>query len=375
MSPDTPLARILDLARWAPSGDNTQPWRFEITGASRVVVHGFDTREHCVYDLDGHPSQMSIGALLETMSIAASRESWRMLARRRTDLPETTPTFDVEFVPDAGVVPDPLADCILRRSVQRRAMSMRRLTPAAKQALEAAVAGSCNVVWMEGWSKRLELARLLFANAKLRLTMPEAYQVHKAIIEWNATYSEDRVPDQALGADPVTTRLMRFVMHDWGRVRFFNRFLAGTWIPRITMDFLPGIACGAHYALCLHRAPATVDDYVAAGRAVQRFWLAATRLGLVMQPEMTPLIFRNYVRSGTDFTRVEAIRDGARRLQGRLDRVLGADGRDAFWMGRIGHGRPAAARSTRLPLERLLVQSKPVTTADSAQAASSIQPG
>ena len=24
------LVKILDLARWAPSGDNTQPWRFEI---------------------------------------------------------------------------------------------------------------------------------------------------------------------------------------------------------------------------------------------------------------------------------------------------------------------------------------------------------
>jgi nitroreductase len=24
--------QILDLARWAPSGDNTQPWRFEIKG-------------------------------------------------------------------------------------------------------------------------------------------------------------------------------------------------------------------------------------------------------------------------------------------------------------------------------------------------------
>ena len=66
------VLRILDLARWAPSGDNTQPWRFQIASDSHVVVHGFDTRDHCVYDLDGHPSQISIGALLETLSIAAS---------------------------------------------------------------------------------------------------------------------------------------------------------------------------------------------------------------------------------------------------------------------------------------------------------------
>ncbi|HWW68783.1 MAG TPA: nitroreductase family protein, partial [Duganella sp.] len=69
---DATLEQILELARWAPSGDNTQPWRFEILDARRLIVHGHDTRDHCVYDLDGHPSQISLGALLETMAIAAS---------------------------------------------------------------------------------------------------------------------------------------------------------------------------------------------------------------------------------------------------------------------------------------------------------------
>ena len=59
------MEQILDLARWAPSGDNTQPWRFEIIDALTVVVHGFDTRDHVVYDLDGRPSQISLGALLQ----------------------------------------------------------------------------------------------------------------------------------------------------------------------------------------------------------------------------------------------------------------------------------------------------------------------
>ena len=66
------VERILDIARWAPSGDNSQPWRFEICSPSHVIVHAFDTRHHCVYDLQGHASQLSVGALLETIRIAAS---------------------------------------------------------------------------------------------------------------------------------------------------------------------------------------------------------------------------------------------------------------------------------------------------------------
>jgi sulfur-carrier protein adenylyltransferase/sulfurtransferase len=33
------LDSILSVARWAPSGDNAQPWRFERTGEDSVTVH------------------------------------------------------------------------------------------------------------------------------------------------------------------------------------------------------------------------------------------------------------------------------------------------------------------------------------------------
>jgi hypothetical protein len=79
-----------------------------------------------VYDLDGHPSQLSLGALLESMALAASSHGLRMEARRRADMPETLPTFDVHFVDSPGLAPDPLAAFLPRRSVQRRRLSTRR---------------------------------------------------------------------------------------------------------------------------------------------------------------------------------------------------------------------------------------------------------
>src|SRR6185369_1088796 len=117
----------------------------------------------------------------------------------------------------------------------------RALSAAEKRALEASVGDAYSVVWLEGAGPRLKAARLMFANAKLRLTMPEAYQVHRDIIEWNARFSDDRVPDQALGVDPMTAKLMRHVLGSWQRVKFFNTYLAGTVAPRLQMDLLPGI--------------------------------------------------------------------------------------------------------------------------------------
>lgn len=350
---DTVL-KILDLARWAPSGDNTQPWRFEILDDFNLVVHGFDTRGHVVYDLDGRASQISLGALLETMAIAASGFGRGMVASRRDGLPEITPVFDVRLPTPPGIVRDGLIECITRRTVQRRAMSMRKLGAAEKAELEACVGPRFEIRWLEAPGERWQVARLMFANAKVRLTMPEAYRVHRDIIDWQARFSAEKVPDKALGADPVTLKLMRFVMKDWARVRFFNRYLAGTLAPRLQMDLWPGLACAAHYVLIDRQRPVSMDDHVEAGRAVQRLWLTLTRLGLNQQPEMTPLIFETYLRDGVAFTQDRDVAELAARLAGRLREVIGVDVARAVWMGRIGAGQPAQARSVRRELADLM---------------------
>ena len=171
MSDPGAMAQILDLARWAPSGDNTQPWRFEVQDAAHLVVHGSDTRTHCVYDLDGHPSQISLGALIETIAIAASGHGLRVSIHRRDGLPETLPSFDLRFTPDPELRPSALISAIPLRSVQRRPYSARALTEAEKQALEASLGPGYQLRWFEGLASKWQMARLMFNNAGLRLTL------------------------------------------------------------------------------------------------------------------------------------------------------------------------------------------------------------
>jgi nitroreductase len=350
------LLRILDLARWAPSGDNTQPWRFEIVADDHVVVHGFDTRDHCVYDFDGRPSQMAIGALLENMAIAASANSLAAEALRQADSPDTAPRFDVQLSSAPNAQPDPLAEHIPTRSVQRRPLSTRQLTPAEKSALESAVGATFRVKWFEGLADRSKVARLLWTSAHIRLTIPEAYAVHRSVIAWGTRFSEDRVPDQAIGLDPLAIKLMAWVMKSWERVEFFNTYLGGTILPRVQLDFLPGLMCAAHFALIANERPTSIEDFVAAGRAMQRFWLTASRLGLQLQPEMTPLIFSSYARQGTRFSQTATAIETSRAIDRRFAALLGEEqSRLATFFGRIGHGKVAAARSTRLPLEKLMI--------------------
>lgn len=352
----SPVREILEMARWAPSGDNTQPWRFEVIDDRHFIVHGFDTRDHCVYDLDGRPSQLAVGALLETLSLAATAHGRRVHISRRSDTPETHLLFDVHLEPDSELKPDPMVAFIEKRTVQRRAMSTRPITPEQKATLSKALGDAYEVAWFEALGQRWRMAQLCFDNAKIRLTIPEAYEVHRVVIEWGARYSEDRIPDQAVGADALNLKMMRWAMASWERVDIFNTWLLGHLMPRLQMDLTPGILCAGHFVLLAPQPVQTVDDYIDAGRAMQRFWLTAASRGLYIQPEMTPLIFARYHRQKVHFTRVKAASDMAEGIDKRLRNTLGGKDIDAlFFMGRIGTGPAPAARSTRKPLAALIL--------------------
>ena len=351
----TALEEILDLARWAPSGDNSQPWRFEIVAPDHVVVHAFDTRDRCVYDLEGRASQLAVGALLETMRIAATLHGVTLRIARRSDAPEERPLIDVHLEPSAQTAVDPLAAVIRERSVQRKPLSTAPLGAEARRRLEESVGPAHHVVWFEGWRRRASMAWLAARSAKIRLTTPEAYAVHREIIAWGCRYSDDKVPDQALGADPLTVRSMRWVLASWPRVQTMNRFFGGTVLPRLQLDLLPGLRCAAHFAL-VAREPAThIDACLAAGAAVQRFWLTCTALGLQLQPQHTPLVFADYARRAVPFTRVVGARRRAAAVARLLDGRLGAaKAQNTVFLGRLGRGPAPRSRSLRLPLERLL---------------------
>lgn len=350
----TQIEQILELARWAPSGDNMQTWRFEILAPDHLAVHAYDTRDHCVYDLDGHPSQIAFGTLLETIAIAASGHGLRADIARRPGGRETHPVFDVRFAADPAITRSPLVDVIDKRTVQRRPMRTTPLTAEHKRLLEATVAPEYSLAWLETRDQKWKAAKLMFNNARLRLTMPEAFETHRSIIDWeNRKESPDKVPAGALGVDAMTLHLMKWAMVSWRRMATVNT-LMGTWAPRLQMDLAPGMACAAHFVLKAKRAPQSIDDYVAAGRALQRFWLTMTTFGLYMQPEMTPLIFSKYAREGTRFTAQPKLAQAAQDLQRQTEALIFNGDLHPVYMGRLGYGPAPEARSVRRPLAELM---------------------
>ena len=70
------------------------------------------------------------------------------------------------------------------------------------------------------------------------------------------------------------------------------------------------------------------------------------------------MIFTRYHRQGIPFTHVEQVRSLAGQLNVRLINMLARQDVDSlFFMGRVAFGPPPRARSTRRPLDQLVLTS------------------
>ena len=352
---ESPVIRILNLARWTPSGDNTQPWRFEIIDDYRIVVHIQYAQEMVVYDLYGQNTLLAIGALLQTMELAATSEGFQMHAQRRQHAQGKLHAIDISFSLDQAIKVDSLVFEIPRRAVQRRPLSMRPLTHSQKQSLQQAAGKHYTIHWMESLLQRLQMTKLILQTTRIRLRIPEAYPVHKSIIEWNAQYSLDRIPDAALGPGRINLKIMRSVLSSWGRVQFLNHYIGAAWSTSIQLDGWTTLSCGAHMIILRNQKPQTEDDFIDSGKASERVWLAATKLNLWQQPEMALPTFARYASENVPFTTLIDQRQEAAKVRLKLGDIVGTDTDRVVWVGRVGFGPAPVSRALRLPLEKLII--------------------
>ncbi|HKQ44945.1 MAG TPA: hypothetical protein VJS47_06090 [Rhizomicrobium sp.] len=350
------VERILDAAHWAPSGDNAQPWTFEVQDENRfdVLVH---IEAGNVYEYrQGEPTLISAGTLLENIAVTApsfgKRAAWDYLG---FDAGTHRIKVDLSAAP-AGE--HPLSSQIERRSVDRRPYRMRRLGIDDKGALAEAVGGEFALEWHEALADRRKVAALTRLATDIRLRIPETFDIHSRIVDWKRAYSPDAIPSRALGVDAMTQKMMRWTLADRGRTQMANR-MGSPFFAGLQMDFLPGLFSAAYFAFRLKEQPpdaqGKIRQALRVGQAVQRFWLTAAKRGLVLQPCLATLAFAHYGRSGEAFTVSQPERRKAARLARQADQNL-HDATTIAFIGRIGFPQKAKleSRSLRVPLAQLV---------------------
>ena len=354
------VERILDAAHWAPSGDNAQPWTFEVADDRRFDIC-VRVEPGNVYEYrDGEPTLISAGTLLANIAVAApssgKRAKWSYLGAEGP-----LHRIRVELEDDSGASEHPLFGEIQRRSVDRRPYRMRSLTAKDKQALQEAVGPGFSLAWHESAAARRRIAGLTRLATDIRLRIPETFAIHGRIVDWQRAYSPDAIPSKALGVDAMTQKMMHWTLAKRERTEMANR-LGSPFFAGLQMDFLPGLFSAAYFTFRFQEPRAAgaagVSQLLRGGEAVQRFWLTASKRGLVLQPCLATLAFAHYGLANEPFTVATAERRKAQILARRVVRDLG-DLQTTFFVGRIGYPQKAKleSRSLRVPLAQLVKDS------------------
>lgn len=361
-SPDehTTLRAILEGARWAPSGDNIQPWRFQLREPDhvRVLFDAYDPANPYEYRA-GEPTRLSAGMLLEALRISATMHG-RSMTWRLVDGITEPQVVEARFAAVPGLEADPLYGALPLRTTDRRTYRRRALLPRERASLETALGPELHVAWYEGARHQLQFARLSALATRIRLRLPAAYEVHRRIIDWSPGHSTTGIPAGATGLWRPTLPLMRWAMRDWKRMEWLNRF-GGARSAALQLDWAPALACAGFFTVALPPGGARdPESLLRIGGSLLRFWLAATRLGLAIQPGLAMLMFAHYGATGTIFTHDARLRREALRCHRLLRALAGADAERLVFIGRIGEPRdPPRQRSIRLSVPELLLPDGP----------------
>ncbi|BCB75632.1 hypothetical protein GCM10022251_27590 [Phytohabitans flavus] len=337
------VAALCAAGASAPSGGNAQPWRVTVA-ADRIDVD-IDPSRGSFLDVGGYAAHFAVGCFTENVVIAARARGLEHTVAVREGA--ATVTFTGRRDPE----PEPLAAVLAERVTNRRLHQgpplaedeVRRLTATA-ESTDPCLAVTA-VADPDG--KRAVAAALGLADA-VRMRHRAMFDDMVQEIRWTereARAQRDGLDLRSLDL-PAATRALLPVLRRLPWVRLL--------LPSARLgDTARTLVLGCSHVCCLSTtAEPTPDAMVAAGRAVQRLWLEATRAGVAVHPwtVSTLELLRLEVFAGAGFTAAE--RAAVARMGGELRAAFGlpAQARPIF-VFRLSTAPPPAVRALRQPWE------------------------
>lgn len=336
------LHSILESAIQAPSADNQHRVRFRLEQNSIRITY----TEPALPPGGGYKRAlvlMSLGALVENLTIAASHFGMRAVPALFPDPVQPNWVTQIQFQPDLAS-DAPLWHAIPLRHTNRRVVFHGpKMSSAERNDFDLAAHSfpGCRLSWLEDALMRKTALRLMrlaeTERFRTRLLHDELFSAIHFETGWHDTCSEG-LPPGALGVEPVLRPFFSLMRH-WPVMRLAN--MAG-------MHHLLGWrACDLPCRLAPHLGLLTItntDDHsiLNAGRTFQRIWLTATNQGRVIQPMPASAIFSFQGASveGVPIETQQFLAQGWRELLGESTPLM---------LFRMGHAQANSTVASRKP--------------------------
>ncbi len=340
------IQKILETAVHAPSGENSQPWKFVVEG-DQIKIFNIPERDESLYNVDQKGSFVAHGALLENILIASSVAGYKASYKLFPDNSDKNLVAIVSFF-ESSPREEQLYPFITKRSTNRKPYEVK---PLSEQQVSELInvsqeIGGGIVKFITDRNKIEQLAEAASANEKVMFSNKYLHNFFFTHINW--TENEEREKRvgfyiKALEMPAPAQKAMKLFKH-WPIMKVLSKLgLANKIAQENTKGFMASAAIGAVLG-----DGDTPSDYVATGRLMQRLWLKATKMGLSIQPLTGALfLYKNMAkRESNKFSanQIEILENANTTIKAAFD----VQKKTIAMMFRIGHGDAPTARSMKL---------------------------
>lgn len=276
------ITKILTAAAAAPSGDNSQPWRFVVRGKS-IEFHYMPERDNAILNYEEGGTLIALGAAIQNAELEALAQGY---VPHTTFHESGTCVATVEFKEGGQLdnISASLQAAILKRHSNRRTYKKVPLPQEVKSdILDPSISESAGLELslVESREVMKGISRALTVMEETALGNESLHELFFGDILWSA--EENRAGKQGLyiktlELPPLAQMMFRLLKH-WS----FARLLAKIGFPQMVAKTnaeqnASASAFGVITATKTNRA-----TYLEVGKMMERIWLTATAQGLSMQ--------------------------------------------------------------------------------------------
>ena len=350
MHPD--IKKIIEAGIAAPSGENSQPWRFEVNNFDLTLINNEES-DLSLYNYEQSGSYIAHGAALENIQIAADHFGYKANITLFPNPSNRKIVATINLVKNNEKIPSSLFPYIRKRVTNRKAYKNLPLTPEDLIELNQCVeSSSINLSFTDSQEDKLILGKVGSTNEEIMLGNEFIHNFFFNHINWNKKEDNDKKVgffiDTLELAPPA--RVGFKLMRNWNVMKYFLKInfhkIVGKQNAAINSQ------AGSFGALSMvNRNP---KDFVELGMRIERIWLTATKLRLSFQPLTGILFFMLRVNSGDtekfSNSEIQLIQSSYSEVK-KVFKIN--DDKIIPFMFRIGQSDAPSARSARFAVEEI----------------------
>ncbi|MFA7314820.1 MAG: hypothetical protein WC025_02710 [Candidatus Magasanikbacteria bacterium] len=266
----------------APSGENSQPWRF-VCSDNKIDLYNLPNRDNPIYNYKQHGSLFAHGALLENLSIVADFYGYDTTI-------DFLPDFVNNFVASINLIKKidetkktSLFDSIKKRTTNRKIYQDKELSfDMIEKIKEIANSSSdVNVVFVNDTGSRKKMASIFSKNDAITLEDKELHDVFFENIRWNK--EEESVKKNGLFLDtmelaPPQEKIFKLLRNS-KIASFFRKIKLTRFIANENAKIYASSPLFISFVI-----DNKDENYLKAGMIAEKIWLTAIDMGLYCQP-------------------------------------------------------------------------------------------